>query len=67
MDKEHANKLTYTEMMLKLDELYQKKDELESKYQDILYDIELLETLIMYKFNKDYDRKKKEEKLQWKS
>jgi hypothetical protein len=49
--------LTYEQMLTKLDEFYNQRDELQSKLEEICYDIEFLETMIMYRYNKG--------KLEW--
>lgn len=45
--------LTYEEMLAKLDELYNERDALQVKLEELIYDIEFLETMIMYRFNKE--------------
>jgi len=47
------NNLTYEQMLTKLDELYNQRDELQVKLEELAYDIEFLETMIMYRVNKE--------------
>jgi len=51
-------KLTYDEMLIKLDNLYGEKEKIELALANIKYDIEFLETMIMFKFNKEQSKKK---------
>ena len=50
--------LTYDAMLKKLDELYDRKDRLETELEDLGYDIEFLENMIMYRFTKEGLRKR---------
>lgn len=45
--------LTYEEMLKKLDELYNQRDDLKAKLEALGYDIEFLETMIMYRYNRE--------------
>jgi hypothetical protein len=54
----NEQKLTYNEMLQKLDELYEKKEKIELALSHIKYDIEFLETMIMYRYNKSEVKKK---------
>lgn len=50
--------VTYDEMLAKLDELYAKKEQVELALSNVKYDIEFLETMIMYRYNKEQVKKK---------
>jgi len=50
--------VTYDEMLAKLDEMYGQKEKIELALANIRYDIEFLETMIMFKFNKQELKKK---------
>ncbi len=50
--------LTYNEMLQKLDDLYGEKEKIELALSHIKYDIEFLETMIMFKYNKQELKKK---------
>lgn len=51
--------LTYEAMLSKLDELYDKKEVIEKELEELNYDIEFLENMIMYRYNKESVRKKR--------
>ena len=55
----HKTKLTYEAMLKKLDDLYDQKEVLAKQLEELQYDIEFLENMIMYRYNKE-DIKKKE-------
>lgn len=40
-------------MLKKLDELYNQRDDLKAKLEALGYDIEFLETMIMYRYNRE--------------
>jgi predicted nuclease with TOPRIM domain len=52
------SKLTYTEMLQKLDSLYSEKEALQEKITQLQYDIEFLENMIMYRMVKTEVKKK---------
>lgn len=49
----HKPNLTYEAMLKKLDELYDKKEIIQKELEELQYDIEFLENMIMYRFNKE--------------
>lgn len=55
------SKLTYTEMLSKLDQLYSEKETLQEKITQLQYDIEFLENMIMYRMVKTNPEVKKKE------
>lgn len=51
--------LTYEAMLSKLDELYDKKEVISKELEELNYDIEFLENMIMYRYTKESIRKKR--------
>lgn len=49
-----SNRLTIFHLLKKLDELYEKEEKLKKEYQQLLDDINYLETTIMYASNKKW-------------
>jgi len=60
MEEKHKSKLTYNEMLSKLNDLYSEKEVLQEKITQLQYDIEFLENMIMYRMVKTPEVKKKE-------
>lgn len=48
----------YKKMLLKLDDMYKREEELQIEFTQLQEDKELLQTMIMYQYNKDHIIKK---------